>query len=293
VDLGLGIATLTDIDRIRAVGGIFMSNILSELSEQFWRGNGTLFVGAGLSTGAGLSSWISLLRPLGEAVNYEIPREDSFVTTDHLLLAAQYYENKNGRNALIRKLRDKLDTTYLEPTPVHHLLLRLNIKAIFTTNYDDLIEQTMRQRNVAHNLIVNASDLSLWSEDKIQIVKLCGDLQQPKTIVITSGDFNTYFATRGRIIDRLRTTLENRTVLFLGYSLQDPFFNQIWDNIGLDFGDLRRFGYAVMFDANQLEIEDLRRRGISVINLHTDECHRTELLTEWIRDLLLINNHGQ
>jgi tetratricopeptide (TPR) repeat protein len=122
----------------------------------------------------------------------------------------------------------------------------------------------------------------------------CGDLTRPDSIVLAQRDFNTYFAGRPRLAERLRTTLESKTALFLGYSLQDPFFNQIWDNIGLDFGAHRRMGYAVMFDVPPLEADDLRQRSIHMINLATGPgSDRTQLLETWLREVAPIAEEGE
>jgi len=159
---------------------------------------------------------------------------------------------------------------------------------IFTTNYDDLIERALREAGRRLNVTVNELELAYWSRDRVQVVKLCGDLQRPDSIIVTKRDFNTYFAIRPRLAGRLRTTLESSTALFLGYSLQDPFFNQIWDNIGLDFGGHRRTGHAVLFDVQPMEADGLRARGIQVINLETQGSDRTLLLANWLRRLIKI-----
>jgi hypothetical protein len=44
-------------------------NIPYELVEQFVRGNGVIFVGSGLSQGAGLPGWGELLKPLGDSLD--------------------------------------------------------------------------------------------------------------------------------------------------------------------------------------------------------------------------------
>ena len=256
------------------------------LVDALQRGDLALFIGAGLSIGAGLPGWAKLIRPLAQAVGAPWPADERDLTAEHLLTAAQYYENQRGRNALIRHIRNALDTTSVRPTAVHRLIASSPIKVIFTTNYDDLIERALREAGRACNIIVSEPELAFWSEDKVNLVKLCGDLSRPESIVITKGDFNLYFATHPRLAERLRTELESKMDLFLGYSLRDPFFNQIWDRIGLDFGSLRRWGYAVLFDAPPLEVDDLKRRGIHVINLKPRRGNHTELLVEWLRALL-------
>ena len=257
-------------------------NIQNELIELIRKGNVTLFAGAGLSIGAGLPGWPGLIHPLALDISAHWPNDVTDLTTDHLLNAVQYYENRHGRNVLIHHLRDMLDKPSVQPTSVHRLIASQPFRVIFSTNYDNLIEQALRQVGQRFNLIVNDIEIAFFNEDCIQIVKLCGDLQRPDSIVLTKRDFSTYLETHRRLAERLRTTLESKTALFLGYSLQDPFFNQIWDNIGLDFGKYRRMGYAVLFDARSLEIDDLQRRGIHVINLDTNGKDKTQLLLDWL-----------
>jgi hypothetical protein len=260
-------------------------DIPRELVEHFSRGDGAVFVGAGLSIGAGLPGWADLICPLAKAVGVRWPANEADLSTDHLLSTAQHYENQRGRHALIQHLRDALDVASVEPTPVHRFLASLPVRVLFTTNYDDLIQRALREAGRSCNVVVSEPELAFWSTERVQVVKLCGDLTRPESIVVTQRDFNTYFATRPRLAERLRTTLESRTPLFLGYSLRDPFFNQIWDHIGLDFGSLRRWGYAVLFDAHPLEADDLRRRGIHVVDLQTQGRDRTALLAEWLNGL--------
>jgi nucleoside phosphorylase len=260
-------------------------DIPSELKDQFHHGSVILFIGIGLSVGAGLPNWTNLIRPLAQSVSYELPSEDKFITVDHLLAATQRYENQRGRHSLIQYMLENLDTTNIQPTPVHQIITSLQTRAVFTTNYDDLIEQALRKAGHRFNIIVSETELAFWRGDRVQVVKLCGDLRRLTSIVLTKYDFNTYFATRPRVAERLRTSLENNTVLFLGYSLQDPFFNQIWDNIGLDFGSYRQKGYAIMFNAHMLEVDDLQQRGIHVINLETQGRDSTQVLADWLRVL--------
>lgn len=263
-----------------------MNTLPTELIESLQSCDVILFLGAGLSVAAGLPGWADLLRPLAQSVGARWPSNKTDLTAEHLLRAAQYYENQRGRNALVKHLRTKLGDKGASPTAVHQLAISLPVKTMFTTNYDDLIERTLREEGHLPHTIVEDFELAFWSEGYVQVVKLCGDLTQPKSIIITQSDFNTYFATHPRLAEWLRTTLESKTALFLGYSLRDPFFNQIWDNIGLDFGEMRRWGYAVMFDTDPLDIDDFQRRGIRVIDLESSRGDKSEALEEWLVALI-------
>jgi hypothetical protein len=253
-----------------------------EIAQEVARGEVVLFIGAGVSTGAGLPDWSKLMRPLAQKVNYKMP-PDKFLTTEHLTAAAQHYETKYGRQGLIQYLREQLDTTIRQPTCALDAIAALPAQIIFTTNYDNLVELALHKAGKQYNLVVNDTDLPFVTNRGIQVIKLCGDLNQPSSIVITKQDFNTFSDTRPRLLETLRTTLEKKTALFLGYSLRDPFFNQVWDRIGLDMGAHRRFAYALLFDAELLEIEDLQRRGIRVFTLETRGRDKTALLTVFLR----------
>jgi hypothetical protein len=267
--------------------------IPSELLSHFAHGDVVVFVGAGLSKGAKLPGWIDLMRPLAKAVKYRLPDDDALITAEALLEVAQAYNDEKGPNELIRCLRAELGKN-VRLTSVHRLLARFRLDLIFTTNYDDLIERTFQSASKPVHTVVTDIDVAFWSRANMQVVKLCGSLNQAESIIITRDQFREYFTTRDALARRLRTELESKTALFLGYNLKDPFFNQIWSNIGLDFGDLRRRGYAVMFNANRATTSDLARRGIKVINLRAKGRAMTSRLAEWLHDLqnALIRKHG-
>lgn len=257
-----------------------------ELIEEFSRNNVVLFVGSGLSIGAGLAGWSDLVRPLAQAAKATWPANPSDLSSSHLLDAAQHYEYQYGTHALITHIRRALGDVHVEPTKVHKLLTHLPIFTVFTTNYDSLIERAYLDAGRSVNVIVETTELAFWSNSSVQIVKLCGDLNRPKSIVITARDFNTYFSKKSGLADRLRSSLEISTPLFLGYSLRDPFFNQIWDRIGVDFGSLRRRGYAVLFEPTLLEIEDLERRQIEPIVLRASRRDWTQTMAHWLEKIL-------
>lgn len=260
--------------------------VSQELREQLSKGNIVLFIGAGLSIGAGLPGWIDLIRPLAEAIGTPLP-PSQYVTSDHLLDTAQYYENDRGRHALISHLREQLDTTHVQPSSNHCLLTRLPVQAIFTTNYDDLIERALQAEGKSFNKIVRDIGLPFWSKDKTQVIKLNGDLPQPDTIVITRNDYNTYFIKHPLLVNQLQAHLVAATFLFLGYSLTDPDFNLVFDQIAYQVGAHQRMSYAVMFDEPQVKLADLRRRGLHVINLGSSSGQdRNALLEEWLKALL-------
>lgn len=255
------------------------------LLESIQHNNAVLFLGEELSTSAGLPGWKDFIAPLAQLLESPWPTNQNDLTTEHFLRTALYYENLFGRHALIDHLRISLKSSKQQPSFLYNLIVSLPIRTVFTTNYDNLLERAFQQVGREYDLVVEESELAFWNDQNAQIIKLCGDLTRPDSIIITQHDFNTYFFKHPRLTERLRTILESKTALFLGYSFQTPFFHQIWDNIGLDFGKLRRRGYIVLYDASPLDVDNFQHRGMQVINLEMYKGDKTDVLEQWLKEL--------
>jgi hypothetical protein len=239
-------------------------NIPEELVASIAGGNAALFVGAGLSVGAGLPGWRQLIAPLADRIGLpENQRGD-------LLKVAHFYETQRGRQALISYIREQTESHGTAPTENHRRLARLRIRAWLTTNFDDLLEQTLRDIGERFTQVVRDHDLPYASADRLTLIKLHGDAAQPETIVITRQDYNTYARRFPRVKEKLSGLLVDKTFLFVGYSISDPDFNQLLDQVAFDLQQHQRMAYALLFDADPFTIDDLRARNIQVLNIPAD-----------------------
>jgi hypothetical protein len=246
-----------------------------------------LFVGAGLSIGAGLPGWGALVKQLTKDMDFSLPEKSIHVRAVHLLEGIEAFVDHYGFNALIRNMRLKLDTSNFIPTKVHLLLTELPIKEIYTTNYDDLIEKSFTAKSIRFNKIIRDEEIPYWDHQACQIVKLCGELDQPDSMIVTKTQFNSFTARRPQLLTHLKTTLVSKTPLFLGYSLRDPFLNQIWDTIGYEHGEHRRWGYAALFDCTPEMTRYFEKKNIHPVNLDAvPGTDRNDKLANWISGLL-------
>ena len=254
-------------------------SIPNELIEQFSRGNGAIFVGAGLSIGAGLPGWGDLMQRLSSEL-VDCPANTSYLDL------AQYYVIQFGKNRLISRLREELETIDIQPTAVHNSLVQLKISPLFTTNYDNLLEKALQAASIRFDPIVTTVDASFWTSDRVQLVKFHGDINQPVTVVITSEDYEKYYSEHPALTRLLSTTLQTRTLLLLGYSATDIDFRSLLTQVQSESGTYARNAYAVMFDAPGLVMKDMERRGIQVINfVGVESKDRNEKLAAWLEEL--------
>jgi hypothetical protein len=257
-------------------------------------GRAAAFVGAGMSVPAGYVDWRMLLKPLAEDISLDVNREQD------LLRIVQYAINQAGGRARVNShLIEQFDRN-LEPTRNHRLLAKLPIDIFWTTNYDSLIEDSLR--DVGRTVAVNHSQEQLTSQSNSAdtvVYKMHGDKAHPNQCVLSHDDYERFMDTRGQFVELLRGALVERTFLFLGYSLSDPNVDHILGRLRVRFGPDRREHYWItkrplpeefadqdeynyVRGRDELRMRDLQRYGIQAVSVdHYSEI--TDLLEELIR----------
>ena len=178
-----------------------------------------------------------LTNELAEQMGYEkrFPR-DKYPMDYPLSLSRVAFatETHDGRSILVDRLR-KATATDKRPSPALMALASLPFHIYVTTNYDPLLEQALRLRGREPVVLVYDPDSSHRNQDmrgdptveRPLVFKIHGDIEQPRSIVITDEDYITFVQ---RMSDKPTIQPVSQTVLyrmgkwktlFLGYSLRD------------------------------------------------------------------------
>jgi hypothetical protein len=245
-----------------------------ELLDRFRSGGCVLFVGAGVSTESGLPSGREFKDMLIDKIGY--PRRE--VTLGKV---AQAFEDSIDRPSLIDLIVEQFGQKAQIPGQSHKLIAQLAkqgcIAHIVTTNYDDLLEGALT--SCGCNLHISKRDTDISSVgNKIHLVKLHGSVNDIETIVITETDYRNFFRERPVLRNLLSVLLAEKTFVFLGYSLEDPDFDQIYHDITSAMGDFQRLSYAVQQKPddfsdeqwNKLHIAPWTRKKIRIITASAD-----------------------
>jgi len=227
-----------------------------------------------------------------------------------LTKVAQYYSVIGGRTALNEELHNIFNCDY-QLTSLHTLLADVAAPLlIVTTNYDDLIERALDEKNrrskedarpydvVIHTTEVGKGDRLLWwpygasepraiSANKLDIdlmertvvYKMHGaiDRRQPSRdqYVITEDDYIDFLArmTKNKAIPMIFAELfQTRHFLFLGYGLNDWNLRVVLNRIEKD---LRRpkgiKSWAIQYQPRPLERRFWQERGVEVYDQLLDE----------------------
>lgn len=179
-----------------------------------------LFIGAGVSMGAGLPGWGALLQELvGEASDLAVAEFDSMSPLDQAQLVQQVVAGtvEDARVELGRRIAEILER-HEQPALGHVLLSALGCQEAITTNYDRLYETAIAAGGgqVATVLPKQAvKGAERW------VLKMHGDVDLPSSIVLSREQFVSYDAQSRPSSAMLQSLFITRHVLVVGASLTD------------------------------------------------------------------------
>jgi len=261
--------------------------MIDALAGEIIKGDVVLFIGAGVSVGAGLPSWEDLTRRLASEIGYEVPPKGQRIETEVFTKVPQYFENRHGRHELISRVVELIDTTGIKPTKNHQVLARLPIQTWVTTNWDDLLEKTLDEAGRRCRIIVGGQTLPYQTAEAVSLVKMHGDQRQPDTIIITQEDYYSYSRRYPLVRLKLAALLLDKAFLFVGYRLGDPDFNQLRAEIGFYLKEHQRYAYAIFADVDEFTKEDLEHSFIHVISTNPREGENTSTALERVLESLV------
>ena len=173
-----------------------------------------LFVGAGVSMSAGLPSWESLLTSLQQNLKTPLEPQSGLNSLDIAELVSR--ESKAYRDSIVTSI-GKPDRAGLS----HFLLADLRCEQVVTTNFDLLYELSARAGGDRSTRVLpwdSADDRGPW------ILKMHGDIDHPKTIILSRSDFIKYGSSHGPAGAVLQSLLLSRHLLVVGASMTDDNF---------------------------------------------------------------------
>src|ERR1700682_466119 len=202
------------VDRVRFV---------DKWSDKLASGTASVFVGAGTSMSAGYPSWKKLLSSIAQELGLDVEQEYD------LAAVAQFYINRErGRGRLTHRIAKQLPA---RPVPsVLRLAARLPLRRVWTTNWDELIENALRAVRRERDVKERTGDLSYDRPDSdVTVYKMHGSVRHLDDIVLATDDFELYRVTRAPFLQVLAGHLISTSFLFIGVSFTDPNLVTCWE----------------------------------------------------------------
>lgn len=234
------------------------------------------FLGSGFSLKAGAPSVWKLKETIVEDGGPDFAEEIGDLKKISLAELSEKHIEYNGgsRNALLALLKKLFE---LQPKDLsdHEYLRRIpHFRALYTTNYETFIEIAYP---VSELLVVNSNESYTFVGSKqITLYKIHGDLStlsSPDSVVISTTDYKEYF--KGKRFEHLwtqfKTDAGKSTLLFIGYSLEDPNILNIIKNVRNLSGGSAKEWFLIAPGLNDSKSRQLKKLRVTYIDAKAEE----------------------
>ena len=209
-------------------------------------GSAAIFAGAGLSVASGYVDWKELLRNPAKRIGLDVNKE-----TD-LVALAQYIYNKDGSKQPMAELIRNNFVSCNNINENHEILAKLPIKTYWTTNYDSLIEDSLRKNGKNPDVKKSVKDLStIISKRDAVVYKMHGDISNASDVVLIKEDYELYDLRNQLFSISLKRDLISKTFLFIGFSFEDPNLEYILSKVRILTDGYSRKHYCFFRKVNE------------------------------------------
>lgn len=214
--------------------------------------NLVIFVGAGVSRNSGVCSWWELIRDIADIIGenkcpsciikdeickrcgeqIELCNLDengcklkyNFSAEDFLRIPQHFYESlgdsEEEKMSYYQFLKDKFCSNEYETNIIDEIIVKLQPEHIITTNYDHLLE-SVKDPSISKYAVITKDEDILSKKGRNYIIKMHGDIDDIKDIVLKEEDYLNYSQKHIIIETFIKSLLIDKTFLFVGYSLND------------------------------------------------------------------------
>ena len=131
----------------------------------------------------------------------------------------------------------------------HSYLARIPcVTEIVTTNWDDFFESECHATPYVYE-----PDIAFWEKPGRKVLKLHGSINNLGSIVVTNEDYEKRYDSlnSGLVGSQLKLLVENKKVVFIGYSFSDEDFNRIFSFVRSQIGDFIKKPYIITLDKSK------------------------------------------
>lgn len=245
---------------------VMINKFNPEIKEALLKNELVIFVGAGLSTNFGFPSWKDLVKEILEMlIEYDGAYRNYLPLLDDpaidILTILGFIKIKGDE----KKVRDYIEERFTIPTStttetlqLHRKLFEVSQKVI-TTNYDGLLEDASGIKKVCYNNRHRVSNLNTYDN---YIFKIHGDYEEAAECILFLDDYKALYEKDHAAINELKNLIRNSTIIFVGFSLSDPFVTSIFKYIKELYDGLIRSHY-VLTTSN----DDFSEFGVKTLKL--------------------------
>ncbi|NAX64522.1 P-loop NTPase [Vibrio sp. V32_P6A28T40] len=244
------------------------------LIERVKEGKVVLFLGSGALYGAKLPDCKKI--PLGNDLRDLIC--DRFLDGEFKSESLAHVSDLAESSYSLHELQDYIKEYFSEliPADFHSLICDFNWRAIFTTNYDHLVETVYKNSKKTPKRIIpilsndDSLDITRKDSELIPLIKLHGCISRTRDnnipLILTVEQYNDSLSSRKRLFNHLYELAYEYTIVFVGHSLQDSNIRSVLSSLEKEASNGMRH-YLLKPNVKQAEMDLWARKKITAIDI--------------------------
>lgn len=203
-----------------------------QIKQAIQHKNLVFFVGSGLSIRFNLPSWNQLVRDL--IVEIEDASLNPFIDlldNGHMTSIEILEKLRKHHHEVRLYISNKFSINDDEDFSLHSKIFQLSSK-IITTNYDNAFEKASKGDLIptVNTSAFNISNLNKYEEEKY-LFKLHGSFAEPDHCIVFQEDYENLYGNPHPAIEKLKSIFSEKTIIFIGFSFNDPQINLIFNSL--------------------------------------------------------------
>lgn len=196
------------------------------------------------------------------------------INENNSLIIAEMFYHQFGENQYYEYLKKQIPAQAL-PNALHKEIVKLNLKNLISTNWDDLFERAIDDEGQFFNIIKSDDELA-YTTGFSRFIKMHGSLEK-FNIVFREKDYLEYSFHFALIENYIKGIFSTDVVVMLGYSLSDYNVKQIISWVNYHSDNIKPIYFVKCIDndeeLNFLEYEFYKKKNIYILYL----CDRADI----------------
>jgi hypothetical protein len=231
-----------------------------------------IFVGSGVSassvtrSGSRVRQWHAFLdfasSRLDHSQHQELVKE--YLDKQDYLFAAELIKDSLSAAQWDQLIQDEFGQI-ADPSDLHRAIVALDQRVVVTTNFDKLLEDAWADPNAMlthHPQVITKLDstaFKIFRDNRSYLIKLHGTVDDPEFMIFTQSDYTRHAYVNWAYSSFIETLLTTYTVLFIGFSMNDPALSRLVEMHAHRY-PLSRPHYIFTAGPIDIKVKDINKR---------------------------------